>query len=149
MATIKVSQFDVFTGVLDYADDALVVIDDDSAGRKDKQIAVGLLNKQLFVIPLIGGANPTVDDDETEGYRQGNVAVNVATGRLFVCLDASEGAANWGPLHLPGEIEKGATGSRPTPEYPSLWTLLFHDTTLGKVIMHNGSGWVNLDGSSL
>lgn len=39
--------------------------------------------------------NPTVDDDETLGCQVGHYWVNTATKTMFVCTDATDGAAEW------------------------------------------------------
>lgn len=44
------------------------------------------------------------------------------------------------------EIRFGTTAGRPDPAAP--WSL-YVDTTLGKLILFDGSDWVNADGSAL
>lgn len=39
--------------------------------------------------------DPTVDDDETEGYEVGSRWVNLATNTHWVCVDQTDGAAAW------------------------------------------------------
>jgi hypothetical protein len=41
------------------------------------------------------GAAPQNTDDNTEGYSVGSLWLNTANGQLYVCTDASTGAANW------------------------------------------------------
>lgn len=60
-------------------------------------------------------------------------------------------AATVGPLTqrvTAGEIPRGPTANRPDPPEPDT-ARLFWDETLGHLICHNGTAWVNLDGSSL
>lgn len=40
-------------------------------------------------------APPTVNDDETGGYRPGSVAYDTTSKRFFICKDAATGAAEW------------------------------------------------------
>lgn len=40
-------------------------------------------------------ADPTVDDDTTEGYAVGSRWVNETANKEFVCLDPTEGSATW------------------------------------------------------
>lgn len=138
-----------FTGVLDFVNDRLVVIDASEAGSlKDKQISPTLLNRQIVVLPYMAAGAPGASHDSTLGYRVGNIGLDTSTGRLYVCVDATAAAAVWSPLHLPGEIERGPTANRPPASSMGL-SILFHDTTLGKVILHDGTTWVNVDGTSL
>lgn len=39
--------------------------------------------------------NPTVTNDDTENYSQGSTWLNTSTGTMYVCTDASTGAAIW------------------------------------------------------
>lgn len=51
--------------------------------------------------------------------------------------------------HLAGGlIPRGDTASRPAAPGAG-FALLYFDSTLGKAIVHNGTAWVNLDGTSL
>lgn len=51
--------------------------------------------------------------------------------------------------HLAGGlIPRGDTASRPSAP-ASGFALLYWDSTLGKVIVHDGTTWVNVDGTSL
>jgi hypothetical protein len=40
-------------------------------------------------------SDPTVNDDNTQGYGVGSRIINVTTDKEFVCLDATTGAAVW------------------------------------------------------
>lgn len=42
--------------------------------------------------------DPTVDDDIDLGYGVGSLWVNTTTPALFICYDASDGAADWQPV---------------------------------------------------
>lgn len=48
-----------------------------------------------FWVSTIAADVPTASDDETLGYSNGSSGFNSATGRLYTCVDASEGAAVW------------------------------------------------------
>jgi len=45
--------------------------------------------------------DPTISNDETEGYSIGGWWLNQATSALFVCLDPSTGAAVWKRIYRP------------------------------------------------
>jgi len=47
---------------------------------------------------VFSDVDPTVDDDESEGYRAGTFWVNTDTGDVFILLDATDGAADWMPV---------------------------------------------------
>lgn len=38
---------------------------------------------------------PTVDDDETGGYKAGDIWIDTDDAHAYICIDASEGAADW------------------------------------------------------
>lgn len=40
-------------------------------------------------------ADPTVDDDETQGYARFSQWINGTSKAVFICIDATEGAAVW------------------------------------------------------
>ena len=42
--------------------------------------------------------DPTVNDDSGDGYAVGSYWVNTSTDNIFICLDATEGAAVWNSL---------------------------------------------------
>lgn len=44
---------------------------------------------------------PTVDNDETEGYGVGSMWIDVTNFIAYICLDPTEGAANWGQVVPP------------------------------------------------
>lgn len=39
--------------------------------------------------------DPTVNDDEGEGYAQGSIWYNTVSGEIFICVDATDGVAVW------------------------------------------------------
>ena len=43
-------------------------------------------------------ADPTAGDDDADGYEPGSIWYNTGSGDLFLCVDASTGAAIWSPL---------------------------------------------------
>ncbi|MCK5617090.1 hypothetical protein KAR91_85295 [Candidatus Pacearchaeota archaeon] len=44
---------------------------------------------------LIATINPTIDDDESEGYCVGSRWINITFGSVFICVDNTNGAAVW------------------------------------------------------
>ena len=49
----------------------------------------GLLNK------FDATTNPTVNDDSSDGYSVGSVIINATDDEVFICVDATVGAAKW------------------------------------------------------
>ncbi len=64
---------------------------------------VGLGNVENLKVNLTATADPTANDDNTQGYAVGSRWVNVSTDKEYVCVDGSAGAAVW--------TETTATGS--------------------------------------
>jgi hypothetical protein len=62
---------------------------------------------------LTAVVNPGVNDDSLLGYAVGSVWVNTVTNRVFICADATVGAAVW------GESSEWIDGGVGTPLYPS------------------------------
>jgi len=58
--------------------------------------------------------NPTVNDDDTQGYSVGSQWVNVTTDEAFICVDDSIGAAKWPEIGGAGSGVHVATVD-PTP----------------------------------
>jgi len=56
---------------------------------------VGLSNVANLKVKLDATANPTVNDDSSNGYAVGSRWINVNADREWVCLDASNTAAVW------------------------------------------------------
>ena len=44
---------------------------------------------------LTATSDPSITDDETDGYGAGSIWINTVTNDIFQCTDASEDAANW------------------------------------------------------
>lgn len=68
---------------------------------------------------LSATSDPLITDDESVNYRYGSHWVNQLTGSVFMCIDATEGAAVWtdlqGPTGPTGPTGKtGATGTTGT-----------------------------------
>ena len=51
------------------------------------------------VVPYSGTSDPGVNDGNTQGHVAGITGVNTSTGDMFICLDASTGAAVWQALY--------------------------------------------------
>jgi hypothetical protein len=47
-------------------------------------------------------AAPTVDDDELVGYSVGSIWIDISTPKAYICIDASEGAADWNQIDAGG-----------------------------------------------
>lgn len=56
----------------------------------------------LYARKWLKSADPTVDDDTSTGYSKTDLWLNQATSSLFICLDASDGAAVWLPVGSSG-----------------------------------------------
>lgn len=50
---------------------------------------------------LSAGADPIGSNDNTQGYAVGSRWINTSTGAVFMCVDASTGAAIWALLSMP------------------------------------------------
>lgn len=77
------------------AEDIFHFLDMDASGRLDRRVTFAWLQKWLDRPRFIEAAAPTVDDDETEGVAVGNRWLDTTGPTLYMCVDASEGAAVW------------------------------------------------------
>ena len=68
------------------------------AGLKLKNDLIILAGRSGAQNNFTATADPTVSDDETEGYSPGSEWLNTTTESLFFCVDDSPGAAVWLPL---------------------------------------------------
>lgn len=80
--------------------------------------------------------NPTTSNDQTQGYRAFSLWLNTTTDTLFVCVDASTGAAQWaevntGALDLSSPPPIGLT----TPNSGE-FTSLNADTISGQIVVY-------------
>jgi len=82
---------------------ATEVADDDQLPMADMSAAAGSRQRNLpgsVARAQLGGAasfatDPGVGDDTADGYRAGSLWLNTTDGGLFVCTDATAGAAVW------------------------------------------------------
>ena len=44
---------------------------------------------------LTATANPTVNDDNSDGFTVGSIWLNTSTGAMYICTDSTVGAAVW------------------------------------------------------
>jgi hypothetical protein len=44
-------------------------------------------------------ADPTVDDDTDLGYKKGDIWINTNNSKAFICIDESDGAADWDQIN--------------------------------------------------
>lgn len=63
---------------------------------------VAAIADPLYARKWLKSADPTVDDDTSTGYSKTDLWLNQATSSLFICLDASDGAAVWLPVGSSG-----------------------------------------------
>lgn len=75
-------------GLKPITDFILTLIDDE-----DWIEALATLNAQGRTV--VSTSNPTVGDDEVDGYHEGYFWYNELTGDVFICKDATTGAADW------------------------------------------------------
>lgn len=96
---------------------------------------------------LGGNGNITLDAQNGGVYIiSGGYSISIDAGALgFITLATSAG----GRVTVNGgfQLPDGVTANRPTGS--EVAGGVYFDTTLGKLIVHNGSAWVNADGSAL
>ena len=51
--------------------------------------------KRGMRVHVSAASDPTINDDEGDGYRYGDVWINLGTPEAFMCMDPSAGAADW------------------------------------------------------
>ena len=105
---------------------------------------------------------PTVNDDSSKGYSFGSCWYNQSSGKLYILVDSSEGAANW--ISVNGENYKGSwDASTNTPTLADGFgisgdnykvsvagsqnlgsgTIVF---TVGDLVIYNGTIWEKIEG---
>ena len=67
--------------------------------KSNWEVVTSLVNK------IDATVDPTVDNDVTEKYEVGSVWVNTTTDKIFICVDATDGAAVWKCVGLNQKIE--------------------------------------------
>lgn len=80
-------------------DDLLHVIDVDAAGTQDRKwpmlaVVQWMASIGMRAVKVEAGA-PTVNDDETAGHMPGNTWLDTTGPVLYMCVDATAGAADW------------------------------------------------------
>jgi hypothetical protein len=86
------------------SEDALLVYQDPNDYNTFKKGSLlGLIKKNNY----LAVAEPTVNDDETEGYTVGSEWL--FSGLLYVCLDASDGAAVWATLATKNYVDTSSS----------------------------------------
>lgn len=95
----KVSEFTSFSGAVDDTADEIIIRDASETATgvaKDKRMLLRHAVRQIARCAFIDeSSDPGPTNDETEGYRVGNFGLNLATGEMFVCKDATEDNAVW------------------------------------------------------
>ena len=69
-----------------------------------------------YIAPNIATTNPTVNDDITAGFLQGQFWINTNTPAVFVCRSHATGAANWAQIDT-GAGNIGTSGSPLAGQY--------------------------------
>lgn len=72
--------------------------------------------------------NPTINNDQTQGYSIGSQWINTSTGNIFFCTSATTGGANWSSGGGGGSSSYAVTAS--------------NSFTIGQVIAFNGTNYV-------
>lgn len=74
----------------------IIVIADTEANDVPKKLT--LADLKSIIIPLCkydATVAPTVNEDSTDGYSIGSTWIDVNNVKLYICMDATEGAAVW------------------------------------------------------
>lgn len=91
----KVSSYTTVTAVAD-GDKFYLAADDGASGFLDRTLDGDIAKRQFGAASPIASA-PTVNEDSGDGYRIGSLVLTAA-GALYMCEDASVGAAVWTEL---------------------------------------------------
>lgn len=125
MANVKLSQITA-AGAAPATTDQIVAV---TGGVTDNLYTVGNVETRLatdgWLKTYVSTSDPTVSNDNTQGYSVGSKGINSGTGRVFNCRDATTGAAVWdliGPQQHPGFIASNwialsncSNGASPAP----------------------------------
>ena len=60
---------------------------------------------------FIATTDPTVNDDDSAGYAIGSQWVNTSSGTIYLCVDATTGAAQWNSLSTPATVTSVSVGN--------------------------------------
>lgn len=88
---------------------------DTANNTPETEISVGVKGTENFKRRnyLTATANPTVNDDNSDGYTVGSMWLNTSTGAMYVCQDSTVGAAVWsnglGYLRLSFNVTQSGT----------------------------------------
>lgn len=105
----------------------------DSTDYLDR-VASGLtLKRQLGAAGNVTTTDPGAGDDSADGYRAGSLWLNTTDGGLFVCEDASAGAAVWTEL-----AGAGSAGDVSGPASAVDERIAVFDGTTGKLLKDGG-----------
>jgi len=77
------------------ADDLLPVVDVSEADPMERRKRADVFFLQARLPAVVTDSAPSVDDDETLGYRPGHEWLDTSGPTLYMCTDATEGAAVW------------------------------------------------------
>jgi hypothetical protein len=87
------------------------LIDEIETGAKYPAIKMNPLLTVLLkssVSFYTGVVDPTAANDNNSDFRPGSVGLNTVTGRVFICTDATVGAAVWKPVSIDSGFESVA-----------------------------------------
>ena len=70
---------------------------DTANNTSETELSVGVKGTDNFKRRnyLTATANPTVNDDNSDGYTVGSMWLNTSTGAMYICTDSTVGAAKW------------------------------------------------------
>ena len=70
---------------------------DTANNTPETEISVGVKGTDNFkrLNYLTATTNPTVNDDNSDGYTVGSMWFNASTGTMYICTDSTVGAAKW------------------------------------------------------
>lgn len=102
--------------------------------------------------------DPGVGDDSADGYSAGSIWVNTSSGTVFICTDASVGAASWYDVGGSGGITDVLQDTTPqlggnldvngkSIVSVSAGNILITPDTTGKIVL-DGLSWPTADGSA-
>ena len=88
---------------------------DTANNTSETELSVGVKGTDNFKRRnyLTATANPTVNDDNSDGYTVGSMWLNTSTGAMYICTDSTVGAAKWsnglGYLRLSFNVTQSGT----------------------------------------
>lgn len=84
---------------------------DGAGGFLDRALLGDVVKRQFGAAGNVTTTDPGVGDDSADGYRAGSLWLNTTDGGLFVCTDATEGAAVWAELPGTSALTESSTST--------------------------------------